>query len=64
MTILESKVSDASTAETEFKDSEMADEFFDATASGDSLDDEDSDDEIEISRGVIIEQFCLHWSLA
>ncbi|XP_042418175.1 protein ENHANCED DISEASE RESISTANCE 2-like isoform X2 [Zingiber officinale] len=51
LTIVEPKVSDASTAETEFKDSEMADEFFDATASSDSLDDEDSDDEIEISKG-------------
>ena len=51
-TIVDSPISDSSNAHTEFKDSEVDEEFFDAIASSDALEDEDSDDEIELPKVV------------
>ncbi|URE31223.1 hypothetical protein MUK42_32683 [Musa troglodytarum] len=52
-TIVDSPISDASNAHTEFKDSEVDEEFFDAIASSDSLEDEDSDDDIELPKVIV-----------
>lgn len=49
-TIVPSTISDISSAHAAFEDSEVKDEFYDALASEDSLEDEDSDDDVELPK--------------
>ncbi|CAL9087316.1 protein ENHANCED DISEASE RESISTANCE 2-like isoform X1 [Musa acuminata AAA Group] len=62
-TIVDSPISDSSNAHTEFKDSEVDEEFFDAIASSDSLEDEDSDDEIELPKAGNMKLKNVSWAI-
>lgn len=49
-----SKISYISSDHAAFEESEVKDEFYDAIANDDSLEDEDSDDDVELSKVVPI----------
>ncbi|WOL19397.1 protein ENHANCED DISEASE RESISTANCE 2 [Canna indica] len=63
VSIVDLKLSDASSADTEFKDSEVTDEFFDASAGSDSLEDEDSDDEIDLPKAGNLKLKNVSWAI-
>lgn len=55
-TIVHAKVSDPSGTHVELEDPDSKDEFYDAIADGDSLDDEDSDDDAELPKVLQIKE--------
>ncbi|KAK1292982.1 hypothetical protein QJS10_CPB17g00248 [Acorus calamus] len=59
-----SNISNASSVSSEFEDSEVQEEFYDAIAADECLEDEDSDDDDEISQGGKVKLKNVAWAIA
>nr|XP_019707974.1 LOW QUALITY PROTEIN: protein ENHANCED DISEASE RESISTANCE 2-like [Elaeis guineensis] len=59
-----SKISYISSDQDAFEESEVKDEFYDAIANDDSLEDEDSDDDVELSKDGKIRLKNVSWAIA
>nr|CAD1827794.1 unnamed protein product [Ananas comosus var. bracteatus] len=62
-TIVHAKVSDPSGTHVELEDPDTKDEFYDAIADGDSLDDEDSDDDAELPKAGKVKLKNVSWAI-
>ncbi|XP_020089742.1 protein ENHANCED DISEASE RESISTANCE 2-like [Ananas comosus] len=62
-TIVHAKVSDPSGTHVELEDPDSKDEFYDAIADGDSLDDEDSDDDAELPKAGKVKLKNVSWAI-
>ncbi|XP_072991915.1 protein ENHANCED DISEASE RESISTANCE 2 isoform X2 [Typha latifolia] len=63
-TILHSKIPGTSSTRAELEGSELNDEFYDAIANGDSLEDEDSDDDYESPKAGKVKLKNVSWAIA
>eukprot|EP00262_Sarcandra_glabra_P000483 TRINITY_DN1056_c0_g1_i1.p1 TRINITY_DN1056_c0_g1~~TRINITY_DN1056_c0_g1_i1.p1 ORF type:complete len:741 (-),score=140.56 TRINITY_DN1056_c0_g1_i1:216-2438(-) len=63
-TIIHSNISNASSSSGEFEGPEQEDAFYDAIAADESVDDEDSDDEVEITKGGTVKLKNVSWAIA